>query len=160
MSRVVRVATAAMGSVALALVTGCGLLELGEPVDPEPAAVLPDAWPQQFPDPPAGAVLVRVTHLESDANPGMFAHLEDAEVEDYYEVLYEIDEGDIVALFDYYRDAFGAAGWHDLEIADDPHAIVTDHTGFTFHGYGVRGHLALFTGDEPAGITVHLQILR
>jgi hypothetical protein len=149
-----------MAGAAVAVLLLAGGCELGEAVDPEPAAVLPDAWPEQFPDPPLGAVLVQVTHLEPDSNPGMFAHLEDADVEDYYQVLYEIDEDDIVVLFDFYRDAFGAAGWHDLEVADDPHTIVTDHTGFTFYGYGVRGHLALFTGAEPAGITVDMQILR
>lgn len=160
MGRVVRAATAVVGSVALVLVAGCGLLELGEPVDPEPPAVLPGDWPAEFPNPPQGAMLVAVTELEPDDNPGMFAHLAEAEVTTYYQVVYDIDADDMLALFTHYHEEFAAAGWHDLEIADDPRQIAADHTGFTFHGYGVRGHLGLYTGDRPAGITVDLQILR
>lgn len=160
MTRPVRAAAATVAAVALALVAGCGLLELGEPVEPEPAAVLPDDWPAEFPPPPPGAALAQVTHLEPDANPGMFAHMEDADVVSYYEVRYDIDEDDILVLFTYYQEAFAATGWHDLEIADDPNHLIVDHTGFTFQGYGVRGHLSLFTGFEPTGITVDMQVLR
>jgi hypothetical protein len=160
MSKLARAVVAAAIGLALTPVTGCGLLELGEPVDPEPEAVLPADWPAEFPDPPPGAALARVTHLEPDANPGMFAHLPPAEIVNYYEVVYDIDEEDMVILFNYYDQAFRASGWHDLQIADDPNTLVTSHTGFTFQGFGVRGHLSLFTGFDPSGITVDMQILQ
>jgi hypothetical protein len=151
---------AVVAVLALAMVTGCGLLELGEPVEPESAAALPDDWPPEFPDPPPGAVLVAAVELDPDDNPGMWAHLADADVVAYYQLSYDIDEHDMLALFTYYEEAFAAAGWQDVEIADDPRQTPADHTGFTFHGYGVRGHLGLYTGDTPAGISVDLQVLR
>lgn len=161
MSRVVRAAAGAVAVLAMVLATalaaGC---ELGEPVEPEPVAVLPDDWPAEFPDPPPGARLRAVTHLAPDDNPGVFAHMEDADVRNYYVVNYDIDEDDIVELFTYYREAFGAAGWHDLEIADDPTTIVVSQTGFTFRGYGARGHVLLVTDFTPAGIQIDMQVLR
>jgi hypothetical protein len=152
----VRALAAAAAATLLPLASGC---ELGEPVEDPPDAVLPHDWPAAFPAPPPGAELVEVTQLAPGDNPGAFAHLDDVEVAAYYLVGYEIDESDIVALFTYYEDAFAVAGWDDLEIADDPRNLVVTHTGFTFHGYGVRGHLGLFTESSPAGITVDMQFI-
>jgi hypothetical protein len=167
MNRIWRSTTCAGAALVLALVAGCG----GDDTDTTAGAAdggsdtgavedtagngsgsgeddaagasgLPDDWPDEFPDPPPGAV---------------FENLRGPVVQDdrvIYIVDYLAEDGDLREIFAYYLEALPAAGWEGNYDVDPTTAAVVATA--LFSGFGASGEV--FLDDNRGPVLVRIQM--
>jgi hypothetical protein len=168
MRRLWRAAAGAGAALALVLVAGCGGSDpdgAAPPVGAEAPAGsgddgegsdtggdqgagggLPDDWPAEFPDPPAGAA---------------FDELSGPVTQDdriIYIVDYLVEDGDLQEIFAYYLEALPAAGW-DGNFDADPSAAVVIAT-VLFRGSGASGEVLLDDNLGPVLVRIFMYLDR
>jgi hypothetical protein len=167
MRRIWRPAAGAVvgAALAVALVAGCG----GSDPAPDPDATaasagdgsnvstdgsgsgvegaagsLPDDWPGQFPDPPAGATFNGYLGAASGDRSEYLA-------------TYTVTDGSVADIHDYYLDALAAAGWEQT----GGMSVVTESTTMTpFAGSNAEGSVTVQQDqpDGPVTITIIMHV--
>jgi hypothetical protein len=171
MNRLWRTTTCTGAALVLALAAGCGgdgTDTAGDPAaagadtgtvedtagngadsgedDSAGAAGLPDDWPDEFPDPPPGAV---------------FEKLSGPVVQDdrvIYIVDYLAEDGDLREIFAYYLEALPAAGWEGNYDVDPTTAAVVATA--LFSGFGASGEVFLDANRGPVLVRIQMYLDR
>jgi hypothetical protein len=108
------------------------------------AGSLPDDWPGQFPDPPAGATFKGYLGAASGDRSEYLA-------------TYTVTDGDVADIHEYYQDALAAAGWEQA----GGMSVVTETTTMTpFQGFDAEGSVTVQRDrpDDPVTITIIMHV--